>query len=359
MEVNWDFNRKMERLELGLSWGAAIPFAGTLCAVAKVVIGFFQTLAGFFVSFYAMYKDDNALINFCKVHQEHGLYNMLAGAFEAVPLVGSLLYMFRCSNKPVGEDYQLITGHEMQFFPYRHLEISDAEIRKPSAAPGTGFHWAMAQACKLIKPIDWKASTKLQADPFTDVWKGFTERQKEWLVKLNVFMHKQGPGVSDIGVRIEIIVNEDLDFSLFFDEQRLPLVDIVPLWKVLVQDPSREFRFGEDRSMTLKKLAIEREDQAALKAILDWEEEICKQQAASSYVDNSQMQHSSPRAAGGGGDEDEDATASESPEASSPESPTAFPRADAPNSASSATASLGGPRSNSREPVLAGASATG
>lgn len=287
MEVNWNFNRTMERVELGLSFGAPIPVLGIVCGVTKVAMGALQMLVAFVVSFYARFQQDEGLATFTLVHLQHGLYNICAGAFEAIPVVGSLLYLLRLRQQPTGEEYQIITGHEMQFLPYRHLELSDARVRLPSAQPGTGMSLWMAIQGQLVEAVkDVDAETKLQKIPFTATWTSMTKQEKEWVVSFCEMMYEPGACDPEDGVS-RPRVRENVDFEPLFPQNGgLTLKTIISLLaKISLMGPADLFKMGQDSEMTLLKLAQTRKDEAALEEIRKWVEARTKSNAAAPAED--------------------------------------------------------------------------
>lgn len=112
--------------------GAVVPGLGIVPATLKIVLGVIQTIAALAVTIFCALaaccsKAYVELHNRGVSHLQHGLGNICAGTFEAIPLVGSIICFFRFSNPPPFE-YRLDTGQEDRFMRYKCLVEMDQRV---------------------------------------------------------------------------------------------------------------------------------------------------------------------------------------------------------------------------------------
>lgn len=93
------FDNFCDRIEVGLTYGAVMPFLGTIPAVIKVAFGTVQLITalahGILTLPLRFFHDDLAAFNnHSWSHVGHGAGNIVCGLFEAIPLIGSLGCLF-------------------------------------------------------------------------------------------------------------------------------------------------------------------------------------------------------------------------------------------------------------------------
>lgn len=124
----------MNETERALSIGAAFPVVGTVAGLSKVLIGVAQTivgLAGGILTLPARCMDNAALNDHFWTHAKHGIGNIVAGTLEAIPLVGTGMFIARLiksANHSASVGMCIVTTHEEKFMPYMSLCARDIEI---------------------------------------------------------------------------------------------------------------------------------------------------------------------------------------------------------------------------------------
>lgn len=283
---SWETNRTIAEYELRLSRMAAIPIVGTIFGVVKVAGGCLQAIAGLFGYVYGQALrvfdgiHDIGKINFSAVHMEHGLYNILAGVLEAIPLVGSLLYFIRWNRQPSGTEYQILTGHEMHFAPYRHLELSDAQIGQPSSIGrlqlSKAIAWGLVQAPsgknlqELLSSTD--SSIPLKALFLTESWNNLNAAEQEWLTDWFVFSYVPAT-YNEAGV-LAYEFRGDVNWEVLLDDQAK-----VPSWRIIeilrsLENVSPVYLFNrKEENKKLKDfvdIVFEKGDARSLESIYNW-----------------------------------------------------------------------------------------
>ncbi len=88
----------LTRTENVLSYFSQIPVLGTATGVTKVAMGVLQTIvasAGAVIGIFARIFDNKKIFAYALDHLENGLGNIVAGTFEAIPLIGTALWYAR------------------------------------------------------------------------------------------------------------------------------------------------------------------------------------------------------------------------------------------------------------------------
>lgn len=123
----------LNETERALSIGAAIPVAGTVAGLSKVLMGVAQTIVGVvggILTLPARCMNNTKLNNHFWTHAKHGVGNVAAGLVEAIPLVGTGIYIarwFKANNNTSVQVYTQ-TQHEDKFMPYESLVKRDTKI---------------------------------------------------------------------------------------------------------------------------------------------------------------------------------------------------------------------------------------
>lgn len=131
MGVNLD--RMVNDGENWISEVAVYPLVGTLPGLAKVAIGVIQLISalayGILFLIPAIVTQDGTRLKHSWTHIKHGLGNIVAGSFEAIPLIGSLMYYVRdVMDNTEKDDVWIETEHERKFMPYDSLIYEDFRI---------------------------------------------------------------------------------------------------------------------------------------------------------------------------------------------------------------------------------------
>ena len=88
----------LTRTENVISYFSQIPVLGTATGVTKVAMGVLQTIAataGAVIGIFARIFDNKKIFAYALDHLENGLGNIVAGTFEAIPLIGTALWYAR------------------------------------------------------------------------------------------------------------------------------------------------------------------------------------------------------------------------------------------------------------------------
>lgn len=124
-------DRTFATVEMKLSYAAAIPVVGTFAGAAKMILGTIQAVGGLLAMVasapFAWTDKGRHVFLMGVTHSINGIANVAAGAFEAIPLVGSVIGVFRYIRGASGSDAGLraISGQEHTIFVgYRTLEES-------------------------------------------------------------------------------------------------------------------------------------------------------------------------------------------------------------------------------------------
>ena len=116
-----------------LSRYAAIPILGTVPALLKVAFGAAQftaavTTAAFSLFFCTSSIGQEIFLHSLR-HVFHGLVNVLAGALQAIPVIGTIVYAIQESNRARNSDMQekYTNAQSNKFFGYRTIRDSTWE----------------------------------------------------------------------------------------------------------------------------------------------------------------------------------------------------------------------------------------
>lgn len=140
--------RKLFQAEKSLSTVSIFPVIGIVSGGAKALMGVGQSLGGVgfgLCNFIPAIKDHDWLaMDISWTHIKHGLGNITAGIFEAIPILGTFIVLKRLkkdaldehsragsSNKPV----QLLTGQGTSFMPYDKILKTDLKYEPGSYSP--------------------------------------------------------------------------------------------------------------------------------------------------------------------------------------------------------------------------------
>lgn len=125
-------DRRINNVENTLSLISAVPVVGTFAGLAKIALGAAQGTTALAVG--ALSLIPSALngklspnAKYSWMHVKHGAANMIAGAFESIPVVQTILYFDRKLRTIPNSDIQahIFTGHENKYMPYDSLVKKD------------------------------------------------------------------------------------------------------------------------------------------------------------------------------------------------------------------------------------------
>lgn len=122
-----DFNYYCNQTERILTEWAAIPAIGVLPAVCKFTLGTIQTISALALGILSAplrcCSDDAAAFNdHCWSHVVHGLGNIAASLVEAIPFVGTYLFINRRIGMHIGNPEQ-----QDKYIPYSDLIARDMQ----------------------------------------------------------------------------------------------------------------------------------------------------------------------------------------------------------------------------------------
>ena len=129
--------RALNNYELFSSHLSAFPVVGTIFGVIKVALGAVQTISalaiGLLIGLPVRARSGNtSILSHSWTHVKHGIGNFVGGTLEAIPGVGTVLFLVRLKAQQKAEQskspFHIRTQHEGKFMPYAGLEADDADI---------------------------------------------------------------------------------------------------------------------------------------------------------------------------------------------------------------------------------------
>lgn len=130
--MNLQLDGFLDTLERAGSTAAVVPVVGTVTGALKVAGGAVQVTAAVACAILliiplAIMGEEGAvdsLMDHCWTHIKHGMGNILAGTLEAIPLVGTIGYIWRNSlyASTINTPYSQLE----KFMPYQSLVWHDA-----------------------------------------------------------------------------------------------------------------------------------------------------------------------------------------------------------------------------------------
>lgn len=123
---------RMNDIENALSNAAKYPVIGIFPGAAKVAVGALQFITALVCSILSLIptcgsknptvRYVRAFLRHARSHVKHGLGNIAAGAFEAIPFVGSAMYASREMARAKSDSgLRVETGCEDKWMPYKTL----------------------------------------------------------------------------------------------------------------------------------------------------------------------------------------------------------------------------------------------
>jgi hypothetical protein len=137
--------RAINNIENTLSNVAFIPI---IPGAIKVVGGATQLVAGIAVGFFASLTypatKNKKLLSYSFTHIKNGAGNIVAGAFEAIPVVGAIIALVRLIQRtPPGSLPQKLYvnfGHHDKIMPYEELQKEDLTVENDHNCPTWIFY---------------------------------------------------------------------------------------------------------------------------------------------------------------------------------------------------------------------------
>ena len=130
------FDRIVNNIENKLSSIAQVPVVGTLAGCAKITLGTIQAITalacGILIGVPALCCASSSTLKHSWTHLTHGFGNIVAGALEAIPFIGYILFQSRVLQQ-LGSDIvlRIYTGQEDKFMPYSSIVDEDWKIVEP------------------------------------------------------------------------------------------------------------------------------------------------------------------------------------------------------------------------------------
>jgi hypothetical protein len=125
-------DRCLNEVENACSTVAAIPVVGIVAGGFHAMMGLTQLLAGscgcLLNLMSAPITKDWSLASYSWHHMKHGAGNIVSGAFEAIPLVGTGMFFWRQKQAAVSGRVYISTHHENKWMPYSSLVARDWKI---------------------------------------------------------------------------------------------------------------------------------------------------------------------------------------------------------------------------------------
>lgn len=126
--------------EVFLSKVAVCPGIGIAAGCVKVVIGVIQIVSSIFLLIGAAFLHHTAngrmLYKASMIHIKHGMGNVVAGVLEAIPGIGTAIYMIRQRERDFAKQVYIKTHHEDKFMPYSSLVGEDWKFDGDSGSDG-------------------------------------------------------------------------------------------------------------------------------------------------------------------------------------------------------------------------------
>jgi hypothetical protein len=118
--------------ERALSIVAFCPVIGTVAGLSKALMGVAQLIVGVVGGIFtlpARCMNNPQLNDRFWTHTKHGAANIVAGVLEAIPFLGTYIYINRTSKHEGSTlDAYVKTGHLDKYMPYESLLEADLEI---------------------------------------------------------------------------------------------------------------------------------------------------------------------------------------------------------------------------------------
>ena len=127
-DKQYNFDLKLNHIEDNLTLYAAIPVLGIIPGSLKMLIGLVQTAVAGVLAIVYKISENQTNKEYAQVHFKHGLGNMLAAFFEAIPIIGLIGLFWRYTSDAhhplscYSEGIHTGTAHPTKFLLYPSLE---------------------------------------------------------------------------------------------------------------------------------------------------------------------------------------------------------------------------------------------
>lgn len=123
-------DRTINNIENTLTGISAYPVVGTVAGCVKILMGAVQVVAAIAYGIFALIRaamGDWSPLKYSWTHIKHGVGNMVAGTFEALPVVQTALYCIRKRRQHRDPNIAVYVAyyHEFKFMPYTSLAARD------------------------------------------------------------------------------------------------------------------------------------------------------------------------------------------------------------------------------------------
>lgn len=129
-----NIDSRINEIENNLSEYAWIPFIpGSVKTAGGIIQASIALACAILTYFPSRHHNEWSLNQYAWTHVKHGLGNLIAGLFEAIPLVGFGVSQVRELKKFIRyrPACQVWTGHERKFMAYASLEAKDISFESP------------------------------------------------------------------------------------------------------------------------------------------------------------------------------------------------------------------------------------
>lgn len=140
-----DLDHTLDQTERFLGKVAAIPVLGTPFGALKVAMGIAQCISALALGILTLSfqcTQYSSVNDYCWSHVVHGMGNILAGIFEAIPLLGTVIASHRCRAYPP-RIHGVTCSQTEKYMPYQSLVNRDnqniSNLQKILLNYSTGF----------------------------------------------------------------------------------------------------------------------------------------------------------------------------------------------------------------------------
>jgi hypothetical protein len=150
--------RNITNLEFNLSVAGIIPVLGAIPGITKVAFGIVQTLGALLVMILSLpfcwSESGRAVTRRAVSHIVNGVGNIVAGALESIPIVGTVIVLIRIRSVVKAEEPQAIsiTGQEQSFVGYAALEKNPERFRKLNNTQNNENSWSNLPPFSHVSP---------------------------------------------------------------------------------------------------------------------------------------------------------------------------------------------------------------
>lgn len=162
-DAQYNFDTVVNHTENGLSILSMVPGAGFVTGGLKIVIGLVQAAVAGILNLFFKALDNVRYRDYANIHFKHGLANIAAGFFEAIPLAGLLMGLKRMCNEHKEKKERsgfekkatVESAHKFKFMPYPSLVRRDVVFGNCSAEESNRLQEEYQKNIKGKSEIDY------------------------------------------------------------------------------------------------------------------------------------------------------------------------------------------------------------